>query len=230
MVSKHVNILNAKFKSEITSVNVVLCVSFPYISVTNVENRNYFLGAQDVSKYGYGSYTGEVSAEMLSDMGCKYVIIGHSERRLLFGETYHDISMKATLAVSHGITPIVCIGDIDESKKESQLREMCNHLPSDLVKNNELVIAYEPVYAIGTGNVLNSAEIEHACNIIRSTLANSKQRVLYGGSVSSKNIDSILETQGLNGVLVGGASIEVDEFYGICSAVNSLCHNLHQEG
>ncbi len=182
-------------------------------------------GAQDVSAHDSGAYTGEITGAMLAKLGCTYVEVGHSERRTLHGETDEIVLAKTKAALRHGLTPIVCIGeglDIREagqhvSHNVAQLRGSLAGLSSDDIA--KIVVAYEPVWAIGTGKVASAADAQEVCAAVRATLAELASpetadavRVLYGGSVNAKNVGELIAQLDIDGGLVGGASLKADEF------------------
>ncbi|EME17429.1 triose-phosphate isomerase [Rhodococcus triatomae] len=182
-------------------------------------------GAQDVSQHASGAYTGEVSAAMLAKLGCTYVVVGHSERRQYHGETDEIVLAKTKAALGSGVTPIVCIGeglDIREAGNHvdhnvSQLKGSLAGLSADQI--GKVVVAYEPVWAIGTGKVASAADAQEVCAAVRSTLAElaspevaADVRVLYGGSVNAKNVGELVAQPDIDGGLVGGASLKADEF------------------
>ncbi|EOM75796.1 triose-phosphate isomerase [Rhodococcus rhodnii] len=182
-------------------------------------------GAQDVSQHESGAYTGEISAAMLAKLGCTYVVVGHSERRTLHAETDEVVLAKAKKALEHGITPIVCIGEGLEVREQGdhvsycvdQLRASLAGLSADDLA--KIVVAYEPVWAIGTGKVATPADAQEVCAAVRSALADlagadvaAGVRILYGGSVSSKNVGDIVGRADVDGALVGGASLKADDF------------------
>ncbi|MGH3472211.1 MAG: triose-phosphate isomerase [Nocardioidaceae bacterium] len=186
-------------------------------------------GAQDVSEHADGAYTGEISAAMLSKLGCSYVVVGHSERRAYHHEDDGLVNAKARAAVAHRITPIVCVGegkDVRESGEQvaftvHQLDGSLAGLSGDQV--SELVVAYEPVWAIGTGLVATPEDAQEVCAAIRARIAavhggdvGAAIRVLYGGSVKATNVAGIMAQDDVDGCLVGGASLQADEFGGIC--------------
>ncbi|MFA7323662.1 MAG: triose-phosphate isomerase [Candidatus Nanopelagicales bacterium] len=197
---------------------------------TLIEGDKYDIGygAQDVSQYASGAYTGEISASMLAKLGCSYVAVGHSERRQYHGETDALVNAKARAALGADITPIVCVGE------GLEIRQAGNHVPFVLEQVEGslagftaeevagLVIAYEPVWAIGTGEVATPDDAQEVCRAIRMRIgeihgaasANSA-RILYGGSVKSSNIAGIMARVDVDGVLVGGASLDPDDFVGI---------------
>ena len=186
-------------------------------------------GAQDVSPHDNGAYTGDISASMLAKLGCSYVVVGHSERREYHAETDQLVNAKAKKAIAAGMTPIVCVGEGIEIRKEGghvahcigQVAGSLAGLTPEQVAN--LVIAYEPVWAIGTGEVATPDDAQEVCGAIRGRIrevhgdaAADAVRILYGGSVKAANVAGIMEKPDVDGCLVGGASLEVDEFGGIC--------------
>lgn len=211
------------------SVTVCICPAFPYLSLVQgrLMRASFFLGAQDCSPYENGAHTGDVSARMLKDLGCSFVIVGHSERRVDHHETDTLVKSKADRVQAEGMTPIVCVGESLQDKEDGRTLEIIKHqlegsLP--LQKTFErLVIAYEPVWAIGTGKVPSLEEIREVHAFIRSFLKSissdaAQCRLLYGGSVKANNASEILHLPDVNGVLVGGASLKAEEFLGICQA------------
>ncbi|KLN70571.1 triosephosphate isomerase [Rhodococcus erythropolis] len=182
-------------------------------------------GAQDVSAHDSGAFTGEISGSMLAKLGCTFVVVGHSERRTLHGETNETVLAKTKAALKNGLTPIVCIGEGLEIREAGehvaynvdQLKGSLAGLSAEEI--SKIVIAYEPVWAIGTGRVASAADAQEVCAAVRATvaeLANAEVaagvRVLYGGSVSSKNVGEIVGQADVDGALVGGASLKADEF------------------
>jgi len=186
-------------------------------------------GAQDLSPHDNGAYTGDISAALLSKLGCSYVVVGHSERREHHNESDDLVNAKATKAVAAGITPIVCVGEGLEVRQsgrhvEHTLMQVDGSLAGfapEQVAN--LVVAYEPVWAIGTGEVATPDDAQEVCAAIRGRIAETfgeesaaSLRILYGGSVKAANVAGIMEKADVDGCLVGGASLQVDEFGGIC--------------
>jgi len=186
-------------------------------------------GAQDVSEHDSGAYTGEISAAMLAKLGCSYVVVGHSERREYHAETDSVVNTKAHKALAAGITPIVCVGEGLDVRKAGE------HVPYTMAQVDGslagftaeqvagLVVAYEPVWAIGTGEVATPEDAQEVCQAIRDQIreaygdeAAESVRVLYGGSVKAGNIGGIMAKADVDGALVGGASLQVDEFGGVC--------------
>lgn len=212
------------------SENIVLALPATYLALAKAELKKYStskinLAAQDVSKFlCSGAYTGEISAEMLKDVGAHYVIVGHSERRMFFHETNHALAKKLDMVIANGMIPIFCIGE-DKSARERHkhfevLTEQLQllHLIEEPVK--ELIIAYEPTWCIGTGDVPTTFEIGEVMDLVygfvQNYLPHAKITTLYGGSVTSSNIKNLLSIDNNEGVLVGGASLDVDEFKKIC--------------
>jgi triosephosphate isomerase (TIM) len=187
-------------------------------------------GAQDVSRHEAGAHTGDVSASMLVKLGCTYVVIGHSERRQHHGEDDALVNAKVKRALRHGIAPILCVGEGIEIREAGGHVEHCvGQLDADLAGVNaeqvrQVVIAYEPVWAIGTGKVATPADAQEVCAALRARLAQrygdavaAEVRVLYGGSVKANNISELVERQDIDGALVGGASLDADEFAKMCA-------------
>ena len=186
-------------------------------------------GAQDVSTQDSGAYTGEISASMLAKLGCSYVVVGHSERREYHAETDEVVNAKARKAIEAKMTPIVCVGEgLDVRKEGRQVEYTLAQVDGSLAGLTEkqvadLVIAYEPVWAIGTGEVATPDDAQEVCAAIRARIAEAWSedaaaavRVLYGGSVKAANVAGIMEKTDVDGCLVGGASLDADEFGGIC--------------
>ena len=182
-------------------------------------------GAQDVSQYDSGAYTGEISGAFLAKLGCTFVVVGHSERRTYHHEDDGLVAAKAAAAFRHGLTPIVCIGEhLDVREAGSHVEHNINQLRGSLAGLTDeqlttVVIAYEPVWAIGTGRVASAGDAQEVCAAIRTELAAlaSPQiaagvRVLYGGSVNAKNVGEIVAQPDVDGALVGGASLEGEQF------------------
>ena len=186
-------------------------------------------GAQDVSAHESGAYTGEISAGMLAKLGCSYVCVGHSERREYHEESDELVNAKATAALAAGMTPIVCVGEPLPVRQEGQqvpytLAQLVGSLAGFSAEQvGGLVVAYEPVWAIGTGEVATPDDAQEVCAAIRERIrevhgdaAADAVRVLYGGSVKAANVAGIMEKADVDGCLVGGASLQADEFGGIC--------------
>jgi triosephosphate isomerase len=187
-------------------------------------------GAQDLSPYDSGAYTGDVSGAMLAKLGCRYVVVGHSERREIHGEDDAVVNSKVHAAIRHGIVPILCVGEGLEVREAGEhVAHTTRQLNAALEKVQSqhaatLVIAYEPVWAIGTGRVASAADAQEVCGAIREAVAAkygetiaAGVRVLYGGSVKAKNVGEIVAERDVDGALVGGASLDADEFAQLCA-------------
>ena len=186
-------------------------------------------GAQDVSQHDGGAYTGEISAAMLAKLGCSYVVVGHSERREHHAESDDLVNAKAHKALAAGMTPIVCVGEGLEVRQAGDhvahcLSQLEGSLAGFTAKQvAELVVAYEPVWAIGTGEVATPEDAQEVCQAIRGQVreahgdaAADGVRILYGGSVKAANVAGIMAEEDVDGCLVGGASLQADEFGGVC--------------
>ncbi len=218
---------------ELQAVEVVVLP--PFISLRSVQtlvDGDKLLigyGAQDLSPHAAGAYTGDVSGSMLAKLGCGYVVVGHSERRQYHGEDDAVVNAKVRAAFAHELTPILCIGEGLDVRREgthvahclSQLDGALAKVPAEQAKN--IVIAYEPVWAIGTGEVATPENAQEVCAEIRTRLADlysgdlaDAVRILYGGSVKANNTEPIAAQPDVDGALVGGASLDGDEFARIC--------------
>lgn len=192
-----------------------------------IKNTGIFLGAQNCHEELAGAFTGEVSAEMLSNAGCNYVILGHSERRTLFGETNAQIKVKMSSAIKCGLTPIVCVGESLEQREAGTamdtVRAQLEECLIEEVNKNNCIIAYEPIWAIGTGQTAEPDDIEeihrHIRNALKAKNFNSDDiPILYGGSVKPENASKILVLPEVGGALVGGASLNPKDFLAIINA------------
>lgn len=202
-------------------------------TVIDGDNLQIGLGAQDVSIYESGAYTGEVSASMLQKLGVKYVVVGHSERREYHNESDQLVGQKGRVVFENGMTPIICCGEALEVRKAGQ---HVDHVVTQLTnafdgytkeEAAKIVVAYEPIWAIGTGEVATPEDAEEVAKAIRGLLASlfdqdtaDKIRILYGGSVKSSSIRDIMAQPNVDGGLVGGASLDPDEFAKICDFNN----------
>ncbi len=219
----------AELSSDIADIDIMISPSFPSLVLVNEALKgiksSIRVGAQNISYADEGAYTGEVSAKMLKDAGVSYVIIGHSERRQHFGETNEDVCRKIKASVESNLIPIMCIGETESEKKEEktfyvldkQIKNGLKGFRSDELQT--LVIAYEPVWAIGTGNTATPKEVEEVHTYIRSEIGKMFNsdfaayiRIIYGGSVKPDNISELMSHQNIDGVLVGGASLDADSF------------------
>jgi triosephosphate isomerase (TIM) len=218
--------------------DVLLCV--PFVSIESALDaarkvQGVEVGAQNMHFENNGAYTGETSASMLVDMGLKYVIIGHSERREYFGETDEILAKKVAKALEAGLTPILCVGEVLAQRKageqnivvETQLKGALQGLDASQIAHT--VVAYEPVWAIGTGETATPDQAQEMHAFIRSvltSLANQQTsdtvRILYGGSMNPKNAEELLSQPDVDGGLIGGASMKADSFYTIVETANKL--------
>ena len=190
-----------------------------------LKGTGIYLAAQNLHWEKAGAYTGEISPSMLCDIGCRYVIVGHSERRTLFGEKSEEVNKKARAALSEGLEPIICIGEtLDERESErtfdilaKQIKEGLKNLSPDDIRH--VVLAYEPVWAIGTGKTATTAQAEEVHGFIREELSKTFGKetscgvaIIYGGSVKPENIAGLMAKPDINGALVGGASLDFESF------------------
>jgi triosephosphate isomerase len=221
--------------AQLTAVEVVLLPPFVDLrSVQTLVDGDKLLieyGAQDLSPHDDGAYTGDISGAMLAKLGCRYVVVGHSERRQYHAEDDLTVNAKAQAALRHGLAPILCVG---ESLEVREAGEHLVHVRTQLdggVKGltpeqaATLVLAYEPVWAIGTGRVATPDDAQEVCASLRARLAESyspdlaaSTRILYGGSVKASNAADLLAEADIDGALVGGASLDATEFAAICTA------------
>lgn len=209
------------FKSEIGETKedreIVLCAPFTSLTVMskNLHGSRIMLGSQNIHWETEGAYTGEISGEMLTEIGVDYVIIGHSERRQYFGETDETVNLRLKAAQQYGLKPILCVGETKEQKDAGETEEIIiSQLKKDLdgVDQNNLVIAYEPIWAIGTGDTCESKEANRVIGIIRQQLDNQDVSIQYGGSVKPSNVAEIMAQSEIDGALVGGASLSASNF------------------
>jgi len=182
------------------------------------------IGAQNVSQYAKGAYTGDVSASMLAEFDCKYVLVGHSERRAIFGESSSQVAAKFVAAQGEELVPILCIGETLAERQAGRAFEVITEqleVVAETVGLKQLataVIAYEPVWAIGTGEVASPAQAQEILAFIRASLGEKAgaMRLLYGGSVNAENAAQLFEQKDIDGALVGGASLQAEQFMAIC--------------
>ncbi|NJM72784.1 MAG: triose-phosphate isomerase [Scytonema sp. RU_4_4] len=196
---------------------VVLCVPFTDLNILSksLHGSRVQLGAQNIHWEESGAYTGEISGPMLQEIGVRYVIVGHSERRQYFGETDHTVNLRLKAAQWFGLTPILCVGETKQQRDALETESLIiSQLEKDLVDIDQenLVIAYEPIWAIGTGDTCEAKEANRVIGLIRSQLSNPHVPIQYGGSVKPNNIDQIMAQSEIDGVLVGGASLEPASF------------------
>ncbi|MBM7551347.1 triose-phosphate isomerase [Thalassobacillus pellis] len=225
-----------KAKNEVPSeeqVESVVCAPFPFLQslVEKTEGTPLKVGAQNMHFEESGAFTGEVSPVMLKDLGVTYVVLGHSERREIFKETDEDVNKKVHAAFKHGLTPIICVGETLEQREsnqtkdhvESQVKNALESLSDDQVK--QVIIAYEPIWAIGTGKTASAEDANEVCTHIRNVVkdfsseaAAEAVRIQYGGSVKPANVDELLGQSDIDGALVGGASLEAESFLKLVEA------------
>ena len=191
---------------------VVLCVPFTNLGVMskNLHGSKVRLGAQNIHWEDRGAFTGEIAGEMLTEIGVNYVIVGHSERRQYFGETDQTVNLRLKAAQAHGLTPILCVGETKGQRDANETEAVIfKQLKEDLVgvDQTNLVIAYEPIWAIGTGDTCDAKEANRVIGLIRQQLTNQDVTIQYGGSVKPGNIDEIMTQPEIDGALVGGASL-----------------------
>lgn len=196
---------------------IILCVPFTTLGnlSKNMHGSRLRLGAQNVHWEDAGAYTGEISAPMLTELGVRYVIVGHSERRQFFGETDETVNRRLKAAQKHGLTPILCVGETKQQRDGGETEtHIIGQLEKDLVDvdQNNLIVAYEPIWAIGTGDTCEAKEANRVVGLIRQQLSNADVPIQYGGSVKPDNIDEIMAQPEIDGVLVGGASLEPASF------------------
>jgi len=214
--------------SAVTSGKIEVVIAPPFTSIESAvaakKTDIIQMAAQNVYHQKKGAFTGEISLSMLEETGCKYVILGHSERRHVFNESNEELEKKLIATLESRVLPIFCVGELLEDRKSgkteqvlgAQLEAAWKSLTSDVV-GKMVVIAYEPVWAIGTGQTASDADAEDACDYIRTlafekfgTSASESLRILYGGSVKPENSKSLLSQDNIDGLLIGGASLEID--------------------
>jgi len=194
-------------------VDVVICPSFTSLAAAVETGRTIY--AQNVHWENQGAYTGEVSPEMLVELGVAGSIVGHSERRQYFGETDETTAKRAEAALAAGLGVIACVGETEEQREAGEMEDVLRRQVGVLPRHDRLVIAYEPVWAIGTGKNATPEMCHHAHSFIKSL---TDVQVLYGGSVKPENAAALLSQSSVDGALVGGASLDVDSFTAICRA------------
>ena len=215
--------------------HMIICPSMPYLQQTNNQKPSYMiLGAQNISQYDNGAYTGEVSGKMLADLNTKYVIIGHSERRELYNENNNIIKDKFSKAIENNIKPILCVGETIDHRNSGETFDYIHSQIDAVISSNkldnlkELIIAYEPIWAIGTGQTATPESAEEVHSYIRNILLNTDSNlaentpILYGGSVNSENAEKLFRMENINGALIGGASLNGEEFSKIYNIAGEL--------
>ncbi|WP_119329407.1 triose-phosphate isomerase [Cysteiniphilum halobium] len=215
--------LNKLSKEQLTA-DVAVCVPNVYLSYVSDNIKGIGLGVQNISQYDNGAYTGEISANMLKDFNCQYVIVGHSERRALFGESNKDVALKAKKATDAGLYTIVCVGETlyerTSGKLEEVLKAQLSTVLHELTLNQlrNVIIAYEPVWAIGTGLAATASQVQEVHAYLRSIITNfhvalaKNIKIIYGGSLKPSNAGEILKLADVDGGLIGGASLNGKDF------------------
>ena len=214
------------------SAEIIVCAPFPYLSQVEVliEGSNLMLGAQNLNVNASGAFTGEVSAEMIKDFGANHVIVGHSERRSLYGETSEIVAEKTKAAIDSGLTPILCLGESLDQRESGKTESVVSEQLNKVIKMvgieafNNIIIAYEPVWAIGTGVTATPEQAQAVHKFIRDLLATSDQdiadktAILYGGSMNAGNAVELISCADIDGGLIGGAALKAEDFLQICKA------------
>ncbi|WP_430423660.1 triose-phosphate isomerase [Methylibium petroleiphilum] len=210
-----------------------VCAPFPYLAqaAERLARSAIAWGAQDCSVHEQGAYTGEVSVAMLADFGCRYVIVGHSERRALHAESDQLVADKAQAALARGVTPIVCVGETLAQRDAGETEDVVKRQLSAVIHTlahcvGEMVVAYEPVWAIGTGRTASPEQAQAVHALLRAQLAAATPRaaqmkLLYGGSVKPDNAATLFAQTDIDGGLIGGASLKAADFIAICRAAST---------
>lgn len=218
------------------SVKLLVCPPYPYLHelAGKLAGTRLSLGAQNVSQHEAGAYTGEVSPGMLKDVGCEYVIVGHSERRAMMSETSEIVAAKFRAALGVGLTPVLCVGETLEEREAAQTEAIIDEQLNAVLETAGIesfetaVIAYEPVWAIGTGRVATPEQAQEVHRHIRAAMSSrsekiaSRIQILYGGSVKGENAAGLFTMPDIDGGLIGGASLKADDFLAIADAAAAL--------
>lgn len=212
--------------------DIAMCVPMPYLSQVQqlLANSRIALGAQDVSVHEQGAYTGESSAAMLRELHVRYALVGHSERRQYHAETDAVVATKAQRALACGITPIVCVGETLQQREANQTEEVVKRQLATVIQVNghcisEIVVAYEPVWAIGTGKTATPEQVQAVQALLRAQLKAASSsvdriKILYGGSMNASNAQQLLDQPDIDGGLIGGASLKAADFLSIIQAAS----------
>lgn len=225
-------LVNGLLKMEGSSAQVVVSPAFPYLSQVSemLSGSHIVLAAQNASDQPKGAFTGEVSTSMLNDFGVKYVLAGHSERRSLYGESDAMVALKVKAILAEGLTPMLCIGETLEERESDKTLEVCERQLNAVIELvgidafENIVIAYEPVWAIGTGVSASAEQAQDVHESIRKYLStfsvsvSQQSQILYGGSVKASSSQALFAMPDIDGALVGGASLDADEFIAIIKA------------
>ncbi len=206
----------------VPGVECAVCVPYPYLAqvAERLRGTRVAWGAQNVSEHASGAYTGEVSVAMLGEFGCRYVLVGHSERRQLYGESDARVAAKFVAARDAGITPILCVGETLEEREAGRTQDVvARQLDAALARGGigDAVVAYEPVWAIGTGRTASPEQAQEVHGFLRRRLTETT-RILYGGSVKPDNAAAIFAMPDVDGGLIGGAALKAQDFIAICRA------------
>lgn len=225
--------VNDLLKSRKPNCEVIICVPFTHlVSINGIIDEPLKLGAENCSRHEKGAYTGEVSASMVKSTGASHVILGHSERRQYFGENNEELLEKTRLALANGLTPIFCVGEVLEERENGTYNEVVKSqvealFSLDKSEFSKIIIAYEPVWAIGTGKTATSDQAQDMHKHIRNVIAEKygedlaqEISILYGGSCKPSNARDIFSKPDVDGGLIGGASLEAESFMGIVDAFN----------
>lgn len=229
LINNIISALELKQAEQKNNSEIVICPPNIYISIfkhkiknLNNSNLNIKLGSQNIYQEEDGAFTGETSARMLQEIGVDYVILGHSERRKYFQESDQEIAKKCLMANKYNLKIILCIGESKEDRENNKTFDIINNQLDNIIKItgmslfNNIIIAYEPVWAIGTGLTASSAQAQEVHNFIRKKIAVST-KIVYGGSANAKNALDLLNQKDIDGLLVGGASLKATEFANMCS-------------
>ena len=212
-----------------------VCVPYPYLSQVHslLKDTHISWGAQNISQYDKGAYTGEVSAMMLNDFSCRYVIVGHSERRTLYGEDNRTVAHKFKAALDAGLVPILCVGETLDQREAGLMEQVVSEQLDAVIELvgaevlADSVLAYEPIWAIGTGKTATPQQAQDAHIFIRNRIASQNStiaaelQILYGGSVKANNAVELFAMPDIDGGLIGGAALLADDFVSICMAANN---------
>ena len=216
---------------DVTGRQIVICPPSIYLQQLNglILDQEIYFGGQDLSDEISGAFTGEISGVMLKEFGCRYVLVGHSERRVRHQESNEMVVKKALNAIAAGLTPVVCVGETLEQRQALQMQEVLSKQVDSILQGlgehaEQIVLAYEPIWAIGTGQTASAEQAQEVHGWLKETIGKKSHSIaenlpiIYGGSVKSDNAKQLLEMSDIDGLLVGGASLVVSEFLAICQA------------
>jgi len=231
-LASNLGLLHAIGRAELKQTEVAVCVPYVYVSQAKsvLGGSSVSWGAQDVSAYAEGAYTGEVSARMLADFSCKYVLVGHSERRALFGDVDAVVAAKVSASVAEGLRPVICLGESLAERESGRTAEVVLRQLDTVISAcgvnvlSSCVLAYEPVWAIGTGRTATPDQAQEVHGLLRRRVASldvsvaERLQILYGGSVKPESAASLFSCPDIDGGLIGGASLNASDFLAICTA------------